>query len=278
MFDLQSVFSHPFVKKFNPFSVAVFDKLARCHTRKMGFHRLVCQDKSCGKEQFQYHNCGDRNCPNCGGLKRDQWIENRTQELLPTPYYHLVFTLPHELNSLILGNRKKLFNLLFESASGCILTHSNDPKYLGANCGITMVLHTWGQNLSFHPHVHCIVSGGGFDGEKWVEAKRKKNNFLFPETSLSNGFRDLFLKKLLLLELERHTIDVELLANNLQKIRWNVYAKAPFAGPKQVIDYLGRYTHKVAITRHRIVEVTDNEVVFNTKHNYNIVQISSKKT
>ena len=231
----------------------------------MGYHRLRCDDHHCGKEQYQYHSCGNRHCPNCGGLKREQWIEKRTNELLPTPYYHLVFTLPHEFNALILGNRKALFTLLFNAASQTIINHSSMKNYLGAACGITMVLHTWGQDLSFHPHVHCIVTGGGFDGHHWVQPKRKKDNFLFPESSLSSMYKAIFIKKMKDLPLEKQGIDVELLLNDVSKKRWNVYAKATFGGPSQVVEYLGRYTHKIAITKHRIVAVSATHISFRYK-------------
>lgn len=265
MLNFQSIFEDKSIEKFNTFSQSIFDKMARCRTAKMGVHRLQCDAENCKKDHYQFHNCGNRNCPNCGGLKKEDWIDNRMQELLPTPYYHLVFTLPKELHSLILGNRKLLFKLLFDAASQSILNHSKNPKYLGATCGITMILHTWGQDLSFHPHVHCIVSGGGFDGEKWVAAKRKKNNFLFPETSLQNEFKDLFLNQLLQLPIKKAGLDVEKLANDLHKKRWNVYAKAPFGGPSQVVSYLGRYTHKIGITKHRIVGLCPKTISFSYK-------------
>jgi hypothetical protein len=265
MIDFQSIFQDKSITEFNDFSQSVFDKLARCHTAKMGVHRLRCNEQTCGKEQYQFHNCGNRNCPNCGGLKKEEWIDNRMQELLPTPYYHLVFTLPHQLNPLILGNRKLLFKLLFDAAWQTILSHSKQEKYLGATTGVTMVLHSWGQDLSFHPHVHCIVTGGGFDGTKWIAAKRQKNNFLFPETSLQNEFKAIFLKQLLVLPIEKQGIDVEKMANELEKIRWNVYAKAPFGGPEMVVKYLGRYTHKIGITKHRIVGLSENTISFRYK-------------
>jgi Putative transposase/Transposase zinc-binding domain len=265
MNDLQKVFQQASALDFNGYSKAVFDQLSRCHTAKMGYHRLKCDAENCQKEQFQYHSCGNRHCPNCGGLKREEWIENRMRELLPTPYYHLVFTLPHELNPVIMGNRKALFKLLFEAASETILNHSKMPEYLGADCGITMILHTWGQKLDFHPHVHCIVTGGGFDGEKWVEAKRKNNNFLFPETSMSRMYKAIFLKKIQKMSLQTHGLDFGNIINEVDKKRWNVFAKAPFGGPAQVVEYLGRYSHKIAITKHRIISITDTQVFFRYK-------------
>ena len=265
MSEFQELFADPLVNNFNSYSKHIFGQLSKCHTAKMGMHRLACNQSICLNEKYQYHCCGNRHCPNCGGLKKEEWIENRTRELLPTPYYHLVFTLPHELNSLILGNRKKLFKLLFDSASQTILNHSKMPEYLGAECGITMVLHTWGQDLSFHPHVHCIVTGGGFDGSNWVEAKRKKNNFLFAQASLRKMYKAIFLKQLAKLDLRVENIDIPTLIQQIGYKKWNVYAKAPFGGPAQVVEYLGRYTHKIAITRHRILSVTDQFVSFRYK-------------
>jgi hypothetical protein len=265
MNDLKTVFQEASGKGFNAYSKGVFNQLSRCHTAEMGYHRLKCDDQNCGKVQYQYHSCGDRHCPNCGGLKREQWIENRMSELLPTPYYHLVFTLPHELNPLIIRNRKLLFKLLFDAASQTIMNHSRMPNYLGADCGITMVLHTWGQQLNFHPHVHCIVTGGGFDGHKWVDAKRVKDNFLFPEQSLSNMYKAIFLKKIKKIDLETQGLDFGNIINEVNKKSWNVFAKAPFGGPSQVVEYLGRYSHKIAITQHRIVSVTDTHVNFRYK-------------
>lgn len=265
MNDLQKVFQQASAKGFNEYSKGVFDQLSRCHTAKMGYHRLKCDAQKCRKEQFLYHSCGNRHCPNCGGLKREQWIDNRMSELLPTPYYHLVFTLPHELNPLIIRNRKALFQLLFDAASQTIINHGRMPNYLGADCGITMVLHTWGQQLNFHPHVHCIVTGGGFNGQKWVQAKRIKDNFLFPEPSLSKMYKAIFLKRIQKMQLQTQGLDLGKIVNEVDKKRWNVYAKAPFGGPSQVVEYLGRYSHKIAITKHRIVSVTDTHVNFRYK-------------
>ena len=265
MTEFQALFKDPCIQQFNSFSQAIFKQLSVCHTAQKGVHRLRCTNENCAKEQFQYHACGNRHCPHCGGFKREEWIENRMQELLPTAYYHLVFTLPHELNSLILGNRKKLFKLLFDSASQTILQHGKMPEYLGAECGITMILHTWGQELTFHPHVHCIVTAGGYDGENWIEAKRKKNNFLFPEKSLQKMYKAKFLDGIAKLKLKTEGLDYPKIIREIGFKKWNVYAKAPFGGPAQVVEYVGRYTHKIAITKHRIVSISDKEVSFRYK-------------
>jgi hypothetical protein len=224
----------------------------------------------------QYHSCGNRHCPNCGGLKKQQWIENLTAQLFPTAYYHIVFTLPHEFNPLILGNRKEMFTLLFESASQTLLQFCKDEKYLGATGGITAVLHTWGQDLSFHPHLHCIVSGGGIKDNVWIKAKRKNDKFLFPVTAMKQVYKGIFLKKLRQLLANRllqlpagqagtKNINVDEMIKQAGYKSWNVYAKAPFGSVASVVEYLGRYTHKVAITKHRIVSVTEHSVTFKYK-------------
>lgn len=195
-------------------------------------------------------------------MRREEWIEARMHELLPTAYYHVVFTLPHELNGLVMGNRKRLFDALFETASQTLVRHAKMPEYLGAEPGITMVLHTWGQDLSFHPHVHCIVSAGGYGGSGWVEAVRKNNRFLFPQRSMAKMYKAFFME---ILEKDTGLQWKDCKESVLKAIRykkWNVYAKAPFGSPAQVVEYLGRYTHKVAITQHRIMEVTATHIKF----------------
>jgi hypothetical protein len=194
--DFQGIFRAEKITHFNPYSQQVLRDIGGCHTLQKGYHLLQCDNAECGESKLQYHCCGNRHCPFCGSMKRESWVENRMNELLPTAYYHIVFTLPHELNPLILGNREVLFNTLFSAASQTLLNHGKNPEFLGAEVGITMVLHTWGQDLSFHPHVHCIVTGGGFDGDKWVEAKRKNSKFLFPTKSLSSMYKAIFMKAL----------------------------------------------------------------------------------
>jgi Putative transposase/Transposase zinc-binding domain len=264
----QKLFGHPCIKQFNTHSQAVFMQLNACHTNRLGKHVFACKDSSCTYLHYQYHSCGNRHCPNCGGFKQEEWIEQQTEHLLPTPYYHIVFTLPQELNSLILGNRKLLFNLLFEASSAALLTLSADKKYLGAKPCITTVLHTWGQDLCFHPHVHCIVSGGGVDVTgKWIHAKRVNEKFLFPKPVLQKVFKAIYLKKLKLLKssLKLQNIDLEKLIETIGFKKWNVFLKAPFAGPSMVINYLGRYTHKIAITKHRIKSIDESTITFSYK-------------
>lgn len=267
--QLQQIFDHPGIQHCNTYSRHIFNQLQHCHTAAMGMHHYKCDDKNCNHIHQQYHSCGNRHCPNCGGLKKEQWVENLTAQLFPTAYYHVVFTIPHEFNPLILGNRKAMFNLLFEAASQTLLQFSTDDQYLGATCGITAVLHTWGQDLSFHPHLHCIVSGGGVKDKSWVEAKRKNDRFLFPVAALKTVYKAIFLKKLrLLLQqglLLTQGIDTEKVIKKAGFKSWNVYAKSPFGSVASVVEYLGRYSHKVAITKHRIISITGHSLSFKYK-------------
>lgn len=262
------IFAHPCIQKFNSFSQSIFKKLQDCHTEKMGSHTYRCDCKNCEHLHTQYHCCGNRHCPNCGGAKREQWIDARMCELLPTKYYHIVFTLPQELRSLCMGNRKSMFDLLFDATHYTLLKLARDPQWMGATPGIVSILHTHGQDLNFHPHIHCILSGGGVDmHQKWKNQTRKSGNFIFPRRAMELIFKAYFLKKIRLLhhqkilkikdEKEYENV-IEIVGNK----KWNVYAKAPFGGPAQIIEYLGRYTHKVAITAHRIVSIDEKNIRF----------------
>jgi hypothetical protein len=243
----------------------VMQRIRVCRTSSLGYHLYQCQDDTCRHIKYQYHSCRDRHCPNCGAIKKQQWIEARTQELLPVKYYHVVFTLPHELNSLVMGHRKVLYKLLMDASAGTLLCFARDPRYLGATPGIISVLHTWGQQLSFHPHVHCIVSGGGIiEGNLWKNATKNQWRFLFPVKAMNQVYKAKFLqalRKLIDSSVVKLTpgSDGKQLLNLLYNKDWIVYAKAPFGGPHAVIEYLGRYTHKVAISNHRIVSINDQE-------------------
>jgi len=267
---LQSkIFNHPSKNRFNAYSQSVLKKLSDCHTVRLGMHVYACNH--CQHRHYQYHSCGNRHCPNCGGLKREQWLQDRLSELLPTTYFHLVFTLPEQLRSLAMGNRKALFNLLFEASSYTLRKLGNDEKYLGGTPGIISILHTNGQDLTFHPHVHSIVTGGGLNKDgKWIKEKRKSGNFLFPRRAMEKIFKGYFMEKLQQLHQNGSLKieDEEQHKNMLETVRykkWNVYAKAPFGGPHQVLEYLGRYTHKVAISTHRIQEIMDTGITFRYK-------------
>ena len=267
----QKVFAHPSIQTFYPYSKAVFEKLRNCHTAAIGVHQFRCDNPNCHHAHRQYHSCGNRHCMNCGELKKEQWIEDRMSELLPTTYFHLVFTIPQELRSLCMGNRRLLFNLLFEASHHTISTLAQDERWLGAQPGIVSILHTNGQDLSFHPHIHCIVTGGGINKYgKWVTEKRANGGFIFPRQKLEETFKTYFIKRLavyfkqdLLLIEDENEFHESMLA--IHQKTWNVKAKSAFGGPAQIVEYLGRYTHKVAITAHRITEITDSSITFKYK-------------
>lgn len=251
----------------------VVTQLTKCRTASLGYHLYHCSNNDCGQFKYQYHSCRNRHCPACGALQKEQWIEARRNELLPIAYYHVVFTLPHELNSIILGNRKQLYDILFTAASKTLLSFADNPKHLGAVPGILAVLHTWGQQLSFHPHLHCIVSGGGIVSNKdqsirWVNAKRNKDDFLFPVKAMAIVYRAKYLEALSRLIADQQVTvpadtNLPALIKAMYDKDWVMYAKKPFGGPEQVIEYLGRYTHKVAITNNRIKAIDNNTATVN---------------
>ncbi len=243
----------------------VLHRLRVCRTAALGYHVYRCNEAACGHIKYQYHSCRDRHCPQCGAIKKEEWMEARKEEILPVKYYHVVFTLPHELNALVMGHRAILYKALFDASAKTLLSFASDPGYLGATPGIISVLHTWGQQLSFHPHIHCIVSGGGITGaNNWKEAVKNDWCFLFPVKAMAIVYRAKFLETLKTLVLNKIVqpkpgTDIGALIDHLYKKDWVVYAKAPFGGPMAVIEYLGRYTHKVAISNHRIMSVDERE-------------------
>ncbi|TXK18374.1 transposase, partial [Pontibacter qinzhouensis] len=240
----------------NSWQLRTLGAIMRCRTAAMGGHVDACPD--CGSVRISYNSCRNRHCPKCQGRKREEWIRAREAELLPVPYFHLVFTLPEELNPLALLQPKAVYDTLFEAAWETLLTFARDPKHLGARPGMVAVLHTWGQTLSLHPHLHGIVPGGGLSEKgKWRGAP-SKGRFLFPVKAMSRVFRAKYVEKLKerLPELDRS------LVNSLFQKQWVVYAKRPFAGPESVVEYLGRYTHKIAISNHRLLKVEQEAVTF----------------
>jgi len=233
-----------------------------CRTAALGGHKQRCG--CCGFERYQYNSCRNRHCPKWQAINREKWIWNREKELLPVAYFHIIFTLPHELNTLALHHPKEVYNSLFRAAWKTIDQFSKDPKHLGADTGMTAILHTWGQNLSLHPHLHCIVPGGGITSEaKWKQA-RNKGKYLFPTYALAQVFRAKFISMLRAAEVEvKQSVAKKLFTN-----QWVVYAREPFGGPKQVVEYLGRYTHKIAISNHRIKQIDTNGTVHFTWKDY----------
>lgn len=253
----------------------VIRRLLSCRTAALGGHRDRCED--CGIQRVSYNSCRDRHCPKCQAGKRAQWLDARLQRLLPVPYFHVVFTLPAELRALVAHNARRLYGLLFEAASASITTLAADPKRLGAQVGMTAVLHTWGQNLAYHPHLHCVVTGGGLslDGQRWVHGSRR---YFLPVRVLAKLFRGRFLSVLKALhhagELVfphdakdwQQPLVFRKLLRSLYRQPWVVYAKRPFASAEHVFRYLGRYTHRVAITNQRLVAVSHETVSFTWKN------------
>jgi len=244
----------------------VIRAIVNCRTAALGGHLQGCPD--CDHRQIAYNSCRNRHCPKCQVQQREKWIRARMEQVLPVPYFHVVFTIPSELNRLCMAYPKQLYNLLFSASWRTITIFSNDPGHLGARSGMTGILHTWGQNLSLHPHVHCLVPSGGIDRQnKWKEG-RGKGKYLFPVKAMSQVFRAMFLKQLKQLKKkgEIEYADLQGLVDSLFKKPWVVYAKRPFAGATSVIEYLGRYSHKVAISNHRIKAIEDNKVYFAHKN------------
>jgi len=245
-----------------------------CRTAALGGHLERCDQ--CGQERNCYNSCGDRHCPKCQSLARAKWLEDRQSELLEVGYFHVVFTVPQEVADIAYQNKELVLGILFRATAETLRTIAADPKHLGAEIGFFAVLHTWGQNLQFHPHLHCVIPGGGLspDGERWVSCKP---DFFLPIRVLSSLFQRLFLEAL------QATFDAGKLqffhaleslreplafARHMAKAKahdWVVYAKRPFAGPQQVLDYVGRYTHRVAISNNRLLDIEGDQVQFKWK-------------
>jgi hypothetical protein len=252
----------------------VLRDITQCRTAALGGHLEQCDQ--CGHQQIAYNSCRNRHCPKCQAAARAEWLDDRAADLLPVEYYHVVFTLPDQLSLLTLQNKRVIYGLLFKAASETLLEIAADPRHLGAEVGFLAVLHTWGQTLQHHPHLHCVVPGGGLspDHSKWVSCRK---GFFLPVKVLSRLFRRKFISYL------RHAFDsgklvctgqisylaqkgrFEKLLNELRRIEWVVYAKPPFGGPQQVLKYLARYTHRVAISNHRLLELKDRRVTFSYK-------------
>lgn len=240
----------------NAYVQRTLSALERCRTSALGGHVDRCD--SCGHIHISYNSCRNRHCPKCQNTQREAWIEDRKQDLLPVPYFHVVFTVPDKLNGLFIHEPVLMYKLLFKTAWQTIAQFSYTA--LQAETGMFAILHTWGQNLSLHPHVHCVIPGGGLDYKnRWKQIRVSENGkvFLFPVTNLSSVFRGKFIA-----QLRQEFPQEKRFISELYKTDWVVYAKEPFAGPHQVVEYLGRYTHKVAISNHRILNISDSGVTF----------------
>ena len=249
----------------------VMSAIEQCRTAALGGHVEECD--ACGHQRIAYNSCRNRHCPKCQSLARAQWLSERQAELLPVEYFHVVFTVPQEVAAIAYQNKEVVYNILFQATAQTLRTIGADPKHLGAEIGFIAILHTWGQNLLHHPHLHCVVPGGGIspDGQRWIACRP---GFFLPVRVLSRLFRRLFLELLQqafeagelhffnsLAGLQESLAFAKYLAT-VAHTEWVVYAKAPFGGPKQVLEYLGRYTHRVAISNNRLLEFSEGAVTF----------------
>jgi hypothetical protein len=254
----------------------VMSAIENCRTAALGGHVLRCEKEKCGHTEIAYCSCRNRHCPKCQGAAARGWLADREAELLPVPYFHLVFTLPAQIADIAYQNKAVIYDLLFKASSETMLTIAADPKHLGARIGITSVLHTWGSAMTHHPHVHMIAPGGGvsLDHKRWVSCRP---NFFLPVRVLSRLFRRLFLDKLVAAHATRELqffgqhaqlSNAETFTTYLAPLRkteWVVYSKRPFGGPQEVLRYLARYTHRVAISNRRLIARDDKGVTFKWK-------------
>lgn len=245
--------------------------IKQCRTAELGGHIDECD--ACGSLKISYNSCRNRHCPKCQSLAREKWLSARKSDLLPVQYFHIVFTVPDSINPLAIRNQKEIYEILFKAASATLLELSKDQKHLGAEVGFISLLHTWGQNLMDHPHLHCLVPGGGLslDGKEWINARR---GFFIPVKVMSRLFRGKFLdllKKIYLedklnLDSSLHSFgtkqDFQCLLDKLYQKEWVVFCKPPFQSPEKVLQYLGRYTHRVAISNDRITSFKEGMVSF----------------
>ncbi len=253
--------------RVSPIGIKVLRAISQCRTAALGGHLEACD--RCGHRRAVYHSCRNRHCPKCQALAQADWLEARRADLLPVDYFHVVFTLPHEICPLALYRPRVVYDLLFHAAADTLATFARDPRYFsadtGGTLGVTAILHTWGQNLSLHPHLHCVVTGGALtvDEQNFVTPRHK--GFLFPVRALAKVFRAKFLEGLLK-AFQRGKLgddtSVPVLCGKLRSLDWVVYAKPPFAGPDSVLAYLGAYTHRIAISNHRILSLEQGRVAF----------------
>src|SRR6202521_1976142 len=272
--DLGAAWRHANHGHVSLLQLKVMSAIENCRTAALGGHVARCED--CAHTTIAYNSCRNRHCPKCQGAAAREWMAAREAELLAMPYFHVVFTLPSAVGDIAYQNKAVIYDLLFKASSEAMLTIAADPKHLGARIGITSVLHTWGSAMTHHPHVHMIVPGGGLsmDGSRWISCKP---NFLLPVRVLSKLFRRLMLEKLVAAHQagrlqffgpHAYLADAKAFAafiTPLRKNRWFVYAKRPFAGPKAVLAYLSRYTHRVAISNRRLIAVDERSVTFKVK-------------
>jgi hypothetical protein len=252
-------------RTLQPEQRAALRAILNCRTAALGGHISECN--ACGHREIAYNSCRNRHCPKCQAAARFRWVEARERDLLPVEYFHVVFTLPDQVATLALANQRVVYDLLMTSAWEALSSIAADPKHLGAEIGCLAILHTWGQTLVHHPHVHCVVPGGGLspDGSRWVACRKR---FLLSVRVLSRRFRTVFLDRLRRAHATKPLVglrtssELDGLIAELRRVEWVVYAKPPFGGPRQVLRYLGRYTHRVAIANSRLVALDAGRVTF----------------
>jgi len=268
-------YRHKFGRSTNSQQWRTMHAIKVCRTAELGGHIDRCDH--CGHEVISYNSCRNHHCPKCQSLAKAEWLEARTAELLPIDYFHVVFTIPEVLNQITLQNKREVYDILFKAVSKTLLTIAADSKHLGANIGFMAILHTWGQTLLLHPHLHCVIPGGGLshDERAWISCRKK---FFLPVRVLSRLYRRLFVELLMkAFNQDRlkfygkisHLSNPESFAQLMQKCfnsEWVVYAKPPFGGAEKVLDYLGRYTHRIAISNNRLLRVKDGKVSFSWRN------------
>jgi len=268
-------YRHKFAASTNSQQRRTMHAIKICRTSELGGHIDRCD--LCGHEVISYNSCRNRHCPKCQSIAKAAWLEARTEELLPVDYFHVVFTIPEALNQIALQNKRVVYNILFKAVSKTLLTISADSKHLGAKIGFMAILHTWGQTLHLHPHLHCVIPSGGLSHDKrtWINCRKR---FFLPVRVLSRLFRRLFIELLMkAFNQDRlkfygkisHLSNPESFAQLIKKCfktEWVVYAKPPFGGAEKVLDYLGRYTHRIAISNNRLLKVEDGKVSFSWRN------------
>jgi hypothetical protein len=256
-----------FVQKFQPLKQhqRVLNALKICRTAALGGHVERCDNEKCQHERIAYNSCRNRHCPKCQTTNRERWILARKEDVLDCTYFHVVFTIPQELNTFCLKYPKELYEFLFQASKETLFAFGNDPKHLGAQIGAISILHTWGQNLSLHPHVHMIVPSGGFTKENEWKNSASNGDFLFPIKAMAKVYRGKFMSKFLTFLTDKK-LPIELsLRRKLYDKNWVIYAKQPFKNAEGVVEYLGRYSHKIAISNHRIKGIDNSLISFSYK-------------
>lgn len=263
--DILTEYGQDFIAQKQPlkYHQKVLNAISKCRTAALGGHVDRCSD--CKHERISYNSCRNRHCPKCQNSNRDRWIAARQADLLDCKYFHVVFTLPERLNLFCLHYPAELYEMLFQSSKETLFAFGRNEKYLGADMGAISVLHTWGQNLTLHPHIHMIVPAGGIDKDGNWKHTRSEGKYLFPVKAMSVVYRGKFMERFrAFLEAGGMELTVELFQELYAK-EWVVYAKRPFGGADQVIEYLGRYTHKIAISNHRLQRISDGHISFTYK-------------